>query len=276
MKVTLLGTGTSVGVPRIGCACPVCVSEDPRNKRLRCSALLEFGPGPEGASGDFAAPGAEGASGDVAAVLIDTTPDLRTQALRYGINRLDAVLFTHAHADHLHGLDDVRCFCFDRDQPLPCYGDGRTLERIRRVFDYAFDSPYAHALPQLDLCQIDQESLVLHGLHVQPITVMHGRLPVLAFRMGDFAYVTDCNAIPEASMDQLRELDTLVLDALRPDEHPTHFNLAQALEVVAEIKPRRTFFTHVAHEMDHRPTNRSLPAGVELAYDGLILEVDGE
>lgn len=257
MKVTLLGTGTSVGVPRIGCACPVCMSEDPHNKRLRCSVLLEYKNDAEGI-----------------VVLIDTTPDLRTQALRYEIDRLDAVLFTHGHADHLHGLDDVRCFCFDRDQPLPCYGDERTLERIRRVFDYAFDSPYAHALPQLDLRLIESEPLDLHGLHVQPITVMHGRLPVLAFRMGDFAYVTDCNAIPEDSMNQMRDLDTLILDALRPKEHPTHFNIAQALDVVSEIKPRRTFFTHVAHELDHQSTNQSLPPGVELAHDGLILEVD--
>ncbi len=268
MKVTLLGTGTSVGVPRIGCTCPVCVSEDPLNKRLRCSALLEYENDAESTSGDSAAPGTDGA-----VVLIDTTPDLRTQALHYGVDRLDAVLFTHGHADHLHGLDDVRCFCFDR--ALPCYGDERTLERIRRVFDYAFDSPYAHALPQLDLRHIENQPLDLHGLRVQPITVMHGRLPVLAFRMGDFAYVTDCNAIPENSMDQLRDLDTLILDALRPKEHPTHFNVAQALDVVAEIKPRRTFFTHVAHELDHRLTNESLPPGVELAYDGLILEVDG-
>ena len=256
MRVTLLGTGTSTGVPRIGCDCPVCVSEDPLNKRLRCSALLEYCHG-----------------GTDVAVLIDTTPDLRTQALRYGINRLDAVLFTHGHADHLHGLDDVRCFCFERDEPLPCYGDERTLERIRRVFDYAFDSPYPRALPQLDLQQIDEEALELFGLQVQPITVMHGKLPVLAFRMGDFAYVTDCSLIPEASMDQLRDLDTLVLDALRPRQHPTHFNIEQALDVVAEIKPRQTWFTHVAHELDHRATNESLPTGVALAHDGLVLEV---
>ena len=259
MKVPLLGTGTSVGVPRIGCSCSVCLSEDPRNKRLRCSVLLEYS-----------------RNADDVAILIDTTPDLRTQALRYGIDRLDAVLFTHGHADHLHGLDDVRCFCFDRDQPLPCYGDERTLDRIRRVFDYAFDSPYAHSLPQLDLRRIDPlEPLNLFGIRVQPITVMHGSLPVLAFRIGDFAYVTDCNAIPSDSMDQLRDLDTLILDALRPKEHPTHFSVAQALEVVAEVKPRRAYFTHVAHELDHHSTNQTLPAGVELAYDGLVLDAAG-
>ena len=257
MKITLLGTGTSVGVPRIGCSCPVCVSADPHNKRLRCSALLEYGH-----------------DGGETAVLIDTTPDLRTQALRHGMNRLDAVLFTHAHADHLHGLDDVRAFCFDRDQPLPCYGDARTLERIRHVFDYAFDSPY-HALPQLDLRLIDAGSFDLFGLVIHPITVMHGRLPVLAFRVGGFAYVTDCSAIAGDALDQLRGLDTLVLDALRPREHPTHFSLAQALDVVAEVCPRQAYFTHIAHELDHRTTSDSLPDGVELAFDGLVIDVDG-
>ena len=257
MRVTLLGTGTSVGVPRIGCSCAVCVSEDPRNKRLRCSVLLERGNGSGGG------------------ILIDTTPDLRTQALRYGVDELDAVLFTHAHADHLHGLDDVRGYCFDRDHPLPCYGDTRTLERIRHVFDYAFDSPYAHALPQLDLRRLDTAPVELFGLVVQPITVLHGRLPVLAFRLGRFAYVTDCSAIPDESMEQLRDLDILVLDALRPREHPTHFNLAQALDVAVELRPRQTYFTHIAHELDHQSTNDSLPDGVELAYDGLVLEVDG-
>jgi phosphoribosyl 1,2-cyclic phosphate phosphodiesterase len=258
MKVTILGTGTSVGVPRIGCACPVCKSEDPHNKRLRCSVLLEYANGAE-----------------EVVVLIDTTPDLRTQALRYEVNRLDAVLFTHGHADHLHGLDDVRCFCFDRDQPLPCYGNERTVNRIKHVFDYAFDSAYPQSVPQLSVHPIDENvEFDLLGLCVQPITVMHGKMPVLAFRMGDFAYVTDCSMIPDASMDRLRGVDTLVLDALRLAEHPTHFNIAQALDAVARIKPRRTFFTHVAHDLDHQTTNDALPNDVELAYDGLVLEVD--
>ena len=251
MRVTLLGTGTSVGVPRIGCRCPVCQSGDERNKRLRCSILIETGD---------------------RRVLVDTTPDLRTQALRYDIRQLDAVLFTHGHADHLHGLDDVRCYCFDREDPLPCYADRLTLDRINRVFDYAFDSPFPKSLPRLDLRLIDGE-LSLFGLEITPLTVFHGELPVLAFRIGTFAYVTDCNRIPPEAMSQLRNLDVLVLDALRHSEHPTHFNVEQALAVVDELAPVRTYFTHIAHDLDHEATNADLPDGVELAYDGLLLDL---
>lgn len=253
MKVTFLGTGTSVGVPRIGCRCPVCISTAPENKRLRCSLWLQHG--------DHS-------------ILIDTTPDLRTQALTHRIDQLDAVLFTHGHADHLHGLDDVRSYCFGRDTPLPCYGNEFTLERIERVFDYAFaPSAYQSSLPQLALHLIDGPFDLL-DLAVQPITVYHGRLPVLAFRFDTFAYVTDCNSIPDVSMEQLYNLDVLVLDALRHKEHPTHFNIAQALEVVKILKPRQTYFTHMAHELDHHATNAELPDGVELAYDNLVLEIN--
>ena len=174
MRVTFLGTGTSVGVPRIACDCPVCTSTQPENKRLRCSILIEH---------------------DDRHILVDTSPDLRTQALTYRVDRVDAVLFTHGHADHLHGLDDVRIYCFQRDEPLPCYGDAATLDRIRRVFDYAFDSPYRHALPQLELHEITG-SFELFGLTIAPVTVFHGKMPVLGFRIGDFAYVTDCNQVP--------------------------------------------------------------------------------
>ncbi len=252
MKVTFLGTGTSVGVPRIACHCPVCTSTAPENKRLRCSLWLQHGNH---------------------SILIDTTPDLRTQALTHRIDWVDAVLFTHGHADHLHGLDDVRCYCFERDTPLPCYGNEFTLERIERVFDYAFNSAYKSALPQLCLHLIDGR-FDLFGLAIQPITVYHGRLPVLAFRLGPFAYVTDCSAIPDESMDQLHDLDVLVLDALRYKEHPTHFNIDQALAAVEILKPRQTYFTHMAHDLDHFKTNAELPEAVELAHDGLTLEID--
>jgi len=252
MQITFLGTGTSVGVPRIGCRCPVCRSDDPRNKRLRCSILIEN-------QGCF--------------ILVDTTPDLRAQALRYQIDRVDAVLFTHGHADHLHGLDDVRCYCFDMDHPLPCYADQLTLERLERVFDYAFDAENQSAIPQLSLHRLDGRFAVC-GLTVEPVIVYHGRLPVLAFRLGDFAYVTDCSAIPEASLDQLRSLDTLVLDALRHREHPTHFNVDQALAAVAALKPRRALLTHISHDLDHQTTSDALPPHVDLAYDGLVLECE--
>jgi len=252
VKVTFLGTGTSVGVPRIACSCPVCRSDDPRNQRLRCSILLEH-------------------AGQTA--LVDTPPDLRTQALRQGLVRLDAVLFTHAHADHLHGLDDVRCFRFGRDAPVPCYGDAATIGRIRHVFDYAFAADHASSVPQLELHVIDGPFPLL-GRQVEPVTVFHGPLPILAFRLGSFAYVTDCSAIPPRSMEQLQGLDVLVLDALRHREHPTHFNVDQALEAIAALRPARAYLTHIAHDLEHVATNAALPPGVELACDGLTLEVD--
>ncbi|MEW6750159.1 MAG: MBL fold metallo-hydrolase [Candidatus Latescibacterota bacterium] len=251
MRVTFLGTGTSVGVPRIACHCAVCRSADPRNQRLRCSILM--------------------AEGDTRA-LVDTTPDLRTQVLRFGVKRIDAVLFTHAHADHLHGLDDVRCFCLDRDAPLPCYADRNTLARIRHVFDYAFDSEYPSTVPQLTLHPI-QGPFPVGGLCVEPVPVYHGKLPILGFRVGGFAYVTDCSRIPPPSLERLRGLDTLVLNALRPRPHPTHFSVAQAVDVVQEVRPRRALFTHIAHDLEHQATNARLPPHVQLAFDGLVLEV---
>ncbi len=252
MKVTFLGTGTSVGIPRIGCSCPVCISEDSKNKRLRCALHLDYR--------DHS-------------ILVDTGPDLRTQALTYGIDRVDAVLFTHGHADHLHGLDDVRSYCFDRDGPLPCYANSLTIERIQRVFDYAFDDNAPSTTPQLELKEIDGPFELL-GLEIEPLEVFHGRLPVLAFRIGSFAYVTDTNHIPDEAMRQLEGLDVLVLDALRHKEHPTHFNVEQALAVVEKLQPRQTYLTHIAHDLEHHATNAQLPDTVELAYDGLVLEVD--
>ncbi|MBM3279579.1 MAG: MBL fold metallo-hydrolase [Candidatus Handelsmanbacteria bacterium] len=254
MKATLLGTGTSSGVPRIACDCAVCLSSDPRNKRLRCSLLVE------------------GSGGNI---LVDTTPDLRLQSLRQGLRRVDAVLFTHPHVDHLYGLDELRSFCFGRSAPIPCYGDEGTLGRIRHVFDYAFKPVYqgmTESVPQLSLNSI-AGPFELCGCPVEPLTVHHGRLPILAYRFGSFAYVTDCNAIPPASLGRLRGLEVLVLDALRHNNHPTHFTVAQALEVVAELRPRRAYLTHIAHDLDHEKTNAALPAGVELAYDGLSFEV---
>lgn len=250
MKVTFLGTGTSVGVPRIGCTCSVCQSQDDKNKRLRCALHLEYG---------------------AHSVLVDTGPDLRTQALTYGVHRVDAVLFTHGHADHLYGLDDVRSYCFDRQEPLPCYADARTMDRIERVFDYAFDDNAPSATPQIRLQKIEGD-FDLFGQSIEPIRVYHGRLPVLAFRIGHFAYATDTSHIPDESMDRLRGLDILVLDALRHKAHPTHFNLEQALEVIEELKPKRAYLTHIAHDLEHNATNATLPDGVELAYDGLVLE----
>lgn len=252
MKVTFLGTGTSVGVPRIGCTCPVCSSQDSKNKRLRCALHIEH----------------NGSS-----ILVDAGPDLRTQALTYAVNRVDAVLFTHGHADHLHGLDDVRSYCFEREDPLPCYADTRTIERIEHVFDYAFDANAPSTTPQIELIEI-RGDFELFDLPIQPICVYHGRLPVLAFRIGHFAYVTDTNRIPDQGMERLQNLDVLVLDALRHKAHPTHFNLSQALEVIEQLQPKQAYLTHIAHDLEHHATNANLPPGIELAYDGLILPLD--
>ena len=250
MKITFLGTGTSIGVPRVGCKCAVCSSDDPKNKRLRCSLHIEH---------------------QNHSILVDTGPDLRTQALRYQIDQVDYVLFTHSHVDHLYGLDDVRPYCFDRDEPLPCYADQYTIERIERAFDYAFAKDAPSSTPQIALYPIEGPFSVC-GLDIEPLTVYHGRKPILAFRIGDFAYVTDTNHIPDQTLERLRGVRFLVLDALRHKEHPTHFNIEQALAIVTELQPTQTYFTHMAHDLDYHKTNAELPESVELAYDGLVLE----
>ena len=248
---TLLGTGTSHGVPVLTCHCPVCTSSDPRNHRFRCSVLLRF---------------------DGRAVLIDTATEFRLQGIRVGLDRLDAVLFTHAHADHIGGLDDVRVFSELQGHPLPCYGSPACLEDIQRRFDYIFEpTPWGGGKPRLDLISIDDSPLTLFGLEIQPVPVFHGSLGVLGFRFGSAAYVTDCNRIPESSMELLRGLDLLVLDALRWKPHPTHFDIEQALEVVARLRPARCYLTHTTHDLEYTATNAVLPPGVELAYDGLTL-----
>src|SRR5512133_1192055 len=238
VTLTLLGTGTSHGVPVLTCGCAVCTSANPRNSRHRCSALLRF----------------EGRD-----VLVDTATELRLQGIRAGLKRLDAVLFTHSHADHIGGLDDVRVFSEIQGHSIPCYGNPRTLEDIRRRFAYIFDSsPWGGGKPRLDLIAIEGD-LDLFGLPVQPIEVFHGPMPILAFRFGPVAYVTDTNRIPDESMEKLRGLDTLVLDALRPRPHPTHFNVGQALQVVAELEPRHTYLTHTTHDLEYEATNADLP-----------------
>jgi phosphoribosyl 1,2-cyclic phosphate phosphodiesterase len=249
---TLLGTGTSHGVPVLTCHCSVCTSPDPRNHRFRCSALLEY----------------EGR-----AVLIDTATEFRQQGIRANLDHLDAILFTHSHADHIGGLDDVRVYSELQNQPIPCYGSVNCLEDIRRRFDYIFEpTPWGGGKPRLDLIPIEG-ALDLFGLEIQPVPVLHGGMGVLGFRFGNAAYVTDCNQIPRASMEMLRGLDFLVLDALRWKPHPTHFNIEQALMVVDELRPGRCYLTHTTHDLEYVATNAILPPGVELAYDGLSLGV---
>jgi len=250
MKVLFLGTGTSHGVPMIGCACAVCGSTDPRDTRLRPSIYLECNDGMR--------------------VLVDTTPDLRQQALRYALNRVDAVLYTHSHADHILGLDEVRRYNHMTRAPLPLYGDAATLADIRRIFSYVFEPPTGKGggVPDLRLNTI-VGPFCMGRTEIQPLTVLHGGRPVLGFRIGGFAYLTDCNEIPDATMAQLHGLDVLVLDALRRKRHPTHFSLDEAVAVAQRLGARQTWFTHCCHDLGHEATCRSLPDGMALAYDGL-------
>ena len=253
-QLVFLGTGTSVGVPTMGCGCPVCLSTNPRNKRLRSSIILGL---PEGN------------------LLIDTTPDLRTQFLREGLGVAHAVAFTHEHADHLFGLDDLRMFSFRIGGPVPLYCEPHVERRIRQSFDYAFsDGPQSHsgAVPKLEIRTIGLEPFEVLGTTVQPLRLLHGpNYEVLGFRFGNIAYCTDTNFIPEETFQKLAGVEVLILDALRTQPHPTHFNLAGALEAIARIAPQRALLTHISHDLEYEQTNSLLPAGVELAYDGLRL-----
>lgn len=256
LDLLCLGTGTSYGVPMIGCRCPVCQSDDPRNQRTRCSALVTAG---------------------TTALLIDSSTDLRAQALRHGIDRVDAVLYTHGHADHLHGIDDLRAFTLRQRQPLPCYGDEATIGLIRDRYAYMFADPafaLRWSIPRLELHVLDSP-VTIGGLGVQPVPLLHGCLPVLGFRIGRLAYLTDCSAIPETSWPLLQGLHTLVIDGLRPQPHTTHFCIDQAIEVAAQLRPEITLLTHLTHDVDHAAVEASLPPGVRLAYDGLRLRVPG-
>ncbi len=252
----LLGTGTSVGVPALGCACDVCRSSDPKNKRTRSSALVGL---PQGN------------------LLIDTSPDLRTQLLREDVGVVHAVLYTHEHADHIFGLDDLRLFPFRLKAPVPLYCEPQVEQRIRHSFDYAFRTdPQTHpgAIPALSIHSIGLEPFDLLGATIRPLRLMHGpKYQVLGFRIGNIAYCTDTNHVPEESYEVLRDCEVLILDALRREPHATHFHLDAALEVIARVRPERAFLTHVSHDLDYQDTCRQLPAGVELAYDGLHLEL---
>jgi phosphoribosyl 1,2-cyclic phosphate phosphodiesterase len=253
MKLTFLGTGTSTGVPSIGCECETCTSDDPRDKRLRVSVIVEHG-------------------GQI--VLVDTSSDFRQQALRYGLKHLDVVLITHCHADHIFGLDDIRPFNF-RYGALGVYANERAWVDIKRIFKYVFEPTYfGGGLPLVIPHVVEPGANFCLGndLTITPLEVIHGRLPVMAYRFNDFAYLTDLSEIPPATIDALQGLDVLVLDCLRFREHPTHLWVDKALEYVAQLKPRRTFFTHIAHDIKHARDSARLPAGVEFAYDGLVVE----
>jgi phosphoribosyl 1,2-cyclic phosphate phosphodiesterase len=255
-QMILLGTGTSVGVPMIGCGCQVCRSTNPKNRRLRCSAILGL-------------PGGN--------LLIDTSPDVRTQLLREQIGMVHSVLYTHEHADHVFGLDDLRMMQFYLGGPVPLYCEPPVENRIRKSFDYAFNldaQTHPGAVPQLAFHRIGLDPFEILGATFVPIRMQHGRrFEVLGFRFGNVAYCTDTNAIPPESMERLAGLDVLILDALRPRGHATHFSLEQAIEVAQQLAPKQTYFTHMSHELEHEATNASLPAGMALAYDGLRIDL---
>jgi phosphoribosyl 1,2-cyclic phosphate phosphodiesterase len=252
-SILVLGSGTSVGVPMVGCHCKVCRSEDPRDKRLRPSVLLRLGEH---------------------RVLIDTSPDFRYQALRFAIDRIDAILYTHSHADHILGLDDVRPFNFMQRKEIPIYGSADTLHVIARTFEYVFDnSPSESSRPRLSLHCFEQQPIRLAGIDFHPIQAFHGKGIVYGFRFGDCAYMTDHSEIPAESREQLTQLDVLFLDALRHNPHPTHSTLEESLKTVESVRPARAFFTHISHDLLHASIDARLPAGVHLAYDGLEIPI---
>jgi phosphoribosyl 1,2-cyclic phosphate phosphodiesterase len=251
-RLTMLGSGTSMGVPSLGCGCRVCRSADPRDKRTRPSILLS----------------ANGRN-----ILIDTSPDFREQALRVGMERLDAVVYTHGHADHILGLDDIRPFNMKQHENVPVYANAKTLAILKRTFAYIFDeAPTMSSVPAVELREI-AGPFDAAGVKFQPIPARHGNTDVLGFRFGKAAYVTDFSEIPPASMELLGGLDDLILSALRDKPHPMHSTVAHSLDIVRAVGTRRAWFTHISHDLGHEETNARLPENVRMGYDGLTFEV---
>jgi len=251
-QLLFLGTGTSVGVPIVGCRCGTCTSADPRNQRTRTSVVLGL-------------PGGT--------LLIDTTPDLRSQLLRERIDGVQAILYTHDHVDHVYGLDDIRPICYRSGGPVPVYCEERVERRIRRAFDYAFETMPVPGggVPKIAFERITTAPCDILGVRVVPLRLRHGVFDVLGFRFGNVAYCTDTNLIPDETWPLLGGLDTLILDCLRPERHPTHLSLDEAIAVAGRVAARRTLFVHMSHDIEHAAVSARLPAGVELAYDGLMI-----
>jgi phosphoribosyl 1,2-cyclic phosphate phosphodiesterase len=252
-RLTVLGSGTSMGVPTIGCDCAVCRSSDPHDRRTRPSVLLEY---------------------NDKIVLIDTTPDFRQQAIRERIRKIDAVLYTHTHADHILGIDDLRPLSLRRPEKIPLYAQPEAAKFLRGMFSYIFDAEYKYGgLAQVELKPING-TVELFGARFEPIKVIHGDTEITGYRFGSAAYLTDFSEIPEESFAQLNDLDILFLDALRHKPHPTHSTVSNSLRVVERVKPKRAFFTHICHDLPHEATNATLPPHVRLSYDGMKLDFE--
>lgn len=253
MRVIILGCATSTGVPIIGCGCPVCTSDNPKNKRTRCSAFIET----------------QGKK-----ILIDTSPDLRMQAFRHNITKIDAVLYTHSHADHTHGIDELRTFNFMNKMVIPCFGDPHTVSNIKSNFKYIFDGSYSPGgKPKLEITSITDD-FDFDGIGISPIEVQHADWFILGYRIGKMAYLTDCSGVPEGSMKRLKGLELLIIDALRYKPHPAHLSVDQAIGVIRGIKPGMAVFTHMGHELEYEKLSGELPKNIEPAYDGMEFNLD--
>lgn len=253
MKITFLGTGTSMGVPVIGCKCAVCLSDNHKDKRLRTSALIE-------------------SDGEI--FLIDTTPDFREQMLVHKVDKLSAILFTHAHRDHVAGLDDIRAYNFILKQDVNAYGSQLTFKGIKGMFPYIFTEKKYPGIPELNYHVIENNDFTVANHTFTPIQVMHHKLPVQGFRLGDFTYITDANYISQAEKDKIRGSKVLVVNALRKEPHLSHFTLQEAIDLVAELAIETAFFTHISHQLGkHTDISSELPPNIHLAYDGLVIEV---
>jgi phosphoribosyl 1,2-cyclic phosphate phosphodiesterase len=254
LKITFLGTGTSQGVPVIGCTCEVCQSLDFRDKRLRASILIEI---------------------ENQTFVVDTGPDFRQQMLREQVKRIDAVLFTHAHRDHTAGLDDVRAYNFMQQMDMPVYGTDVVLQQLRIEYAYAFAKEYYPGIPRLTLNQISHLNFSVNGISITPLPVMHLQLPVLGFRFKNFSYITDANFISDETLEKLKGTEVLVLNALQREPHISHFNLEEAIRTVEKIKPKRAYFTHISHKLGlHADVTDELPPAISLAHDGLQISMN--
>ena len=251
MKLTFLGTGTSQGVPVVACQCAVCLSDNPKDKRLRASVMIED---------------------EDLRLVIDAGPDFRQQMLMHQVRHLNGILLTHEHTDHIFGLDDIRAFNWVQGQPTDIYAEERVQIAIRRIFDYVF-APYTYpGIPQMHLHLIENKPFRIGELEILPIRGFHYKLPVFGFRFRKIAYVTDVNRLEEAEINKLRGLDVLVLNALRKEDHISHYNLSQAIEIISEVKPAKAYLTHMSHQMGfHDEVQKELPENVFLAYDGLMV-----